>query len=60
MDGESEPITLDELRAAAVALARAHGSALIVTEGTSFGALSLAEQAFAVLTDARVVTTVED
>jgi hypothetical protein len=60
IDGESEPITLDELRAAAEALARAHGSAVIATVGTSFGALSLAEQAFEVLTDAQVGTTVEE
>jgi hypothetical protein len=60
MDGESEPITLDELRVAAEALARVNGSAVIETIGTSFGALSLAEQAFDVLTSAQVVTTVEE
>jgi hypothetical protein len=60
MDGESEPITLDELRLAAQALARANGSAVVATVGTSFGVLSLAEQAFEVLTDARVDTTVEE
>ena len=60
MDGESEPITLDELRVAAEALARANGSAVIMTVGTSFGALSLAEQAFEVLEDARVVTSIEE
>lgn len=60
MDGESEPITLDELRVAAEALARVNGSAVIETIGTSFGALSLAEQAFDVLTNARVATTVEE
>jgi len=60
MDGESEPITLDELRVAAEALAKVNGSAVIETVGTSFGALSLAEQAFDVLTRAQVSTTVED
>ena len=60
MDGESEPITLDELRVAAEALARANGSAVIATVGTSFGALSLAEQAFEVLEDAQVPTSVEE
>jgi hypothetical protein len=60
VDGESEPITLEELRAAAEALARANGSAVIETVGTSFGALSLAEQAFEVLEDARVATTIKD
>lgn len=60
MEGESEAITLDELRVAAEALARANGSAVITTVGTSFGALSLAEQAFEVLEDAQVVTSVEE
>jgi hypothetical protein len=60
VEGESEPITLEELRSAAEALARANGSAVIATDGTSFGALSLAEQAFEVLSDANVPTNVQD
>lgn len=60
MDGESESIALDELRVAAEALAKANGSAVIETVGTSFGALSLAEQAFEVLEDAQVATTIEE
>jgi hypothetical protein len=60
IEGESEPITLEELRTAAAALARADGSAVIATVATTFEALSLAEEAFEILTDARVDTTVED
>jgi hypothetical protein len=59
LDGESEPITLSELRVAAGALARADGSAVIVTTGTGFEARSLAEQAFEAFSAARVPTTME-
>jgi Domain of unknown function (DUF4328) len=59
LDGDSEPITLDELRAAATALARADGSATIRTSATTFEARSLAEQVFEILADAHVPASVE-
>ena len=52
LDGESEPITLRELRAAAEALARANGSPSIAPATASFEARSLAEEAFEVFKDA--------
>ena len=60
LDGDSEPITLDELRAAAAALARADGSATITTSATTFEARALAQQALEILTDAHVPATLED
>ncbi|HEV2951903.1 MAG TPA: DUF4328 domain-containing protein [Actinomycetota bacterium] len=60
LEGESEPIKIEELRAAADALAGADGSAVIETVSASFGALSLAEQAFAIFSNARVPTSIED
>lgn len=59
LDGASEAITIEELSAAAVALARADGSAVIETVTTTFEGRSLAEQAFEAFSDARVPTTVE-
>ncbi len=56
-EGVSEPITLDDLRAAAVALEEADGSAVIATAVATFETVSLAKRAFKVLTDARVQTT---
>jgi hypothetical protein len=59
LDGESERITLDGLRAAAPALARADGSVVIATAPT-FEARALAEQVSKVFTEARVPTTTDD
>jgi hypothetical protein len=59
LDGESETISLNELRAAAAALARADGSAAIEASSTNFQARALAQQAFEVLSAARVPTTME-
>jgi hypothetical protein len=59
LDGDSEPISLDELRAAAAALARADGSATITTSATQFEARSLAEEAVRILADAHVPATLE-
>jgi hypothetical protein len=59
LDGESEGITLDELRVAAGALARADGCVAIATANT-FEARSLAEQVSKVFADARVPTTTEE
>jgi hypothetical protein len=60
LDGESEGISLDELRSAAGALARADGSATIATTAITFEAKSLAQKVFEILSDARVPTTMED
>jgi hypothetical protein len=60
LDGDSEPISLDELRSAAGALARADGSATIATTAATFEAKSLAKTVFEILSDARVPTTMED
>ena len=60
LDGESEVISVDELRKAAGALARADGSATIATTATTFEAKSLAKTVFEILSDARVPTTLED
>jgi hypothetical protein len=59
LDGQSERIKLDELRAAAQALARADGS-VVIASATSFDAKLLAEQVSKVFADARVPTTTED
>jgi len=59
LEGESEAITLAELREAAAALARANGSATIMAADGSVEARSLAEQALEVLTTARVPATIE-
>jgi hypothetical protein len=59
LDGVSEGISLDELRAAAQALARADGS-VVIAAATSFEARSLAEQVSKVFADAQVPTTTED
>ena len=60
LDGASEPITLRELHAAAAALARANGSAVIVPATASFEARSLATEALEVFKDARVPATMEE
>jgi len=60
LDGESEAITLDELRAAAGAFARAHGSATIATVATTFEARALAEEALELFSTAGIPTTLED
>lgn len=60
LDGASEAITLTELHAAATALARADGSAVIAPAAASFEARSLASEAHEILKDARVPTTLED
>ena len=60
LDGASEPITLRELHAAAAALARANGSAVIVPATASFEARSLATEALEVFKDARVPATLEE
>jgi Domain of unknown function (DUF4328) len=60
LDEESEAITLDELRKAAAALARANGSAVIATAAAGFEARSLAEQALEILAAADVPATMED
>ena len=60
LDGASEAITLRELHAAAAALARADGSAIISPAAASFEARSLATEALEILKDARVPTTMED
>ena len=59
LDGQSEKIKLDELRAAAKALARADGS-VVIAAATSYDARLLAEQVTKVFADARVPTTTED
>ena len=59
LDGESEGITLDELRAAAGALARADGS-VVIAAATSFEERSLAEQVSKLFADARVPTATEE
>jgi hypothetical protein len=59
LDGQSERIKLDELRAAAQALARADGS-VVIAAATSYDARLLAEQVSKVFADARVPTTTED
>ena len=60
LDGASEPITLRELHAAAAALARANGSAVIVPATASFEARSLATEALEIFKDARVPATMEE
>jgi hypothetical protein len=60
LDGASEPITLTELHAAAAALARANGSAVIMPAAASFEARSLATEALEVFKDARVPATLEE
>ncbi len=60
LDGASEPITLRELHAAAAALARANGSAVVVPATASFEARSLATEALEVFKDARVPATIEE
>jgi hypothetical protein len=60
LDGASEAITLKELRAAAGALARADGLVEIAPIAATFEARSLAEQAFKILSDAGIPTTMED
>ncbi len=60
LDGESEAISIQELRAAADALARADGSAVIAATPTNFDARRLAQQVFEILSAAQVPTTMED
>jgi hypothetical protein len=59
LEGESEAITITEVRAAAAALAGATGSA-VIESATTFEALSLAEQAFETFSNAGVPTTMKD
>jgi MFS family permease len=59
LDGESEPITLDGLRAAATALAHAGGSATVTADATSPEARSRAQEALEILTNARVPADLE-
>jgi hypothetical protein len=59
LEGESEAITITELRAAATALAGVSGSA-VIESATTFEALSLAEQAFETFSNAGVPTTMKD
>ena len=59
LEGESEPITFDELPATAAALARADGSAVIATPSTLVDAGSPAERAAGILARAGVPTKVE-
>ncbi len=59
LEGESEAITIAELRAAATALAGVTGSA-VIESATTFEALSLAEQAFDTFSSAGVPTTMKD
>ena len=60
VEAESEAITLDGLRQAAPALAQAGGSARIATVTDTFEARKLAHEAFQILSDARVQTTIEE
>jgi hypothetical protein len=60
LDGESEAITLAELPETASAIARADGSAVIVTDAAGTGAASLAWEAFRIFTAAGVPTTTGD
>jgi hypothetical protein len=60
LDGESEAISIQELRAAADALARADGSAVVAATPTNFDARRLAQQVFEMLSAAQVPTTMED
>jgi hypothetical protein len=60
LDGESEAISLQDLRAAVDALARADGSAVIAATPTNFDARRLAQQVFEMLSAAQVPTTMED
>jgi hypothetical protein len=60
LDGESEVITLDELRAAAAALARADGSAVIQMAAATFEARALADRILETFTDSGVPTSLED
>ena len=57
LDGESEPLTLDELRAAAEALARAGGSATVQVAGPAGPAGADGHQVLDILSDAGVATT---
>jgi hypothetical protein len=59
LDGESEPITIKELREAAKVLARVEGSAVVAIAGGSPGATSMAGQALRILADAGVPATTE-
>jgi len=59
LDGQSEAISLSELKAAAGALARADGSAAIVTT-TNVETRAMAQQALGVLSGAQVPTTLEE
>ena len=58
LDGESEAITIDELRDAAVALARVDGSAVIDVGGGTIDASTMASRALRILADAGVPTTI--
>ena len=60
LEGESEAMSLEEVRAAAQALAKADGSVVIATAGTTFEARSLAEAAVQAFTDAGVPATQAD
>ena len=60
LDGESEAISIQELQAAANALARADGSAVVGATPTNFDARRLAQQVVEMLSAAQVPTTMED
>jgi hypothetical protein len=60
LDGESEAISIQELRAAVDALARADGSVVIAATPTNFDARRLAQQVFEMFSAAQVPTTMED
>jgi hypothetical protein len=57
LDGESEALSVEGLRAAAVALADAGGSATIHVRGSGDGPRSTAREAFGILGDAGVPTS---
>jgi hypothetical protein len=57
LDGESEPITIKELREAAKVLARVEGSAVVGVGDGSPEATSMAAQALQILADAGVPAT---
>ena len=59
LQGESEPISLDDLPATAAVLARADGTAVIAWGDAGIEARPLADWAFQVLTNAHVPTTME-
>jgi hypothetical protein len=57
MEGESEALSVDDLRAAAEALGRVGGTASIRIHGVGDAARSVASQAFQILGNSGVPTT---